>query len=84
MGNTNEKTPLNDDHTDEEGGVRYSRSNSLISTRSQNPDVNGHVLPPLAFQVAYKNNIHNDLVRFAIFIVVFKFVCSYGIFHSFS
>lgn len=50
MGNNNEKSPLNDGHTDEEGGVRYSRSNSLISTRPQNPDVNGHVLPPLAFQ----------------------------------
>lgn len=54
MGNTNEKSPLNDSLTDEEGGVRYSRSNSLISTRSQNPDVNGHVLPPLAFQVRSK------------------------------
>lgn len=50
MGNTNEKSPLNDGLTDEEGGGRYSRSNSLISRRSQNPDVNGHVLPPLAFQ----------------------------------
>lgn len=54
MGNTNEKSPLNDGLTDEEGGVRYSRSNSLISTRPQNPDVNGHVLPPLAFQVRSK------------------------------
>lgn len=54
MGNTNEKSRLNDGLTDEEGGVRYSRSNSLISTRSQNSDVNGHVLPPLAFQVRSK------------------------------
>ncbi|XP_061177380.1 uncharacterized protein LOC133186123 [Saccostrea echinata] len=30
--------------------LSYSRSNSLISTRSQNPEVNSHVLPPLAFQ----------------------------------
>lgn len=54
MGNTNEKSPLNDGLTDEEGGGRYSRSNSLISRRSQTPDVNGHVLPPLAFQVSSK------------------------------
>lgn len=67
MGNNNEKSPLNDGHTDEECGVRYSRSNSLISTRSQNPDVNGHVLPPLAFQVAYKNTIQNDFGSFCNF-----------------
>nr|XP_022294959.1 uncharacterized protein LOC111105077 [Crassostrea virginica] len=49
MGNTNERTPRGGEQGEEED-PHYSRSHSIISTRSHNPDVNSHVLPPVAFQ----------------------------------